>query len=752
MQTIEVYVERIIYRNETNGYCVLMGQQEEEECIVVGVFEVDVTGQMLRVSGEMDYHPSYGEQFKVEKYEIIEPTDEESVRRYLSSGAVKGIGEALAGRIVKRFGKDTLRIMEEEPERLAEIKGISLRKAQELAVTVAEKKELRSAMLFLQRYGIGNTLAVKIYETYGLSVYGILKENPYKMAEDIEGIGFKMADAIAEKIGIHTDSDYRIRSGILYVLQQGLAEGNTYLPVEAVLERAQSLLGVERGAIEPHIMNLAMDKKLVCKDACVYSMPAYYAEMNVAAMLVRLNEPLMQERETEALKRRIAAIEKEERIELDGLQKKAVTESIRNGVSVLTGGPGTGKTTTIQTIIRYFIDRGCNIALAAPTGRAAKRMSEATGYEARTIHRLLEVSGGADAERGYFERNEENPLELDAVIIDEMSMVDVFLFQSLLKAITPGTRLILVGDMHQLPSVGPGQVLRDIVESGEFACVRLQKIFRQEDGSDIVLNAHKIHSGERIRLDNQSRDFFFLPRDDAKRIYNNIVQLVTDKMPRYTNAQPYDVQVLTPMKKGALGAATLNRILQEYVNPKDNRKKEYLFGEKLLREGDKVMQVKNNYKLEWEVVGKYNITIEKGLGVFNGDVGRVVSINEYARQIKVEYEEGKEVLYSFDNIDELELAYAITIHKAQGSEYPAVIIPLLGVPKLLAYRNLLYTAVTRAVKCVTLIGTQEMVEEMIRNENVQTRYSGLKTKIHECGAALGGGASQDNISGPVSVL
>lgn len=752
MQTIEVYVERIIYRNETNGYCVLMGQQEEEEYIVVGVFEVDVTGQMLRVSGEMDYHPSYGEQFKVEKYEIIEPTDEESVRRYLSSGAVKGVGEALAGRIVKRFGKDTLRIMEEEPERLAEIKGISLRKAQEIAVTVSEKKELRSAMLFLQKYGIGNTLAVKIYETYGLSVYGVLKENPYKIAEDIEGIGFKMADAIAEKIGIHMDSDYRIRSGILYVLQQGLAEGNTYLPLEDVLERAQALLGVERGAIEPHIMNLAMDKKLACKEECVYSMPAYYAEMNVAAMLVRLNEPLMQERETEALQKRIAVIEKEERIELDELQKKAVTESIRNGVSVLTGGPGTGKTTTIQTIIRYFIDRGCNIALAAPTGRAAKRMSEATGYEARTIHRLLEVSGGADAERGYFERNEENPLELDAVIIDEMSMVDVFLFQSLLKAITPGTRLILVGDMNQLPSVGPGQVLRDVVESGDFACVKLQKIFRQEDGSDIVLNAHKIHSGEKIRLDNQSRDFFFLPRDDAKRIYNNIVQLVTDKMPRYTNAQPYDVQVLTPMKKGALGAATLNRILQEYVNPKDDRKKEYLFGEKLFREGDKVMQIKNNYKLEWEVVGKYNITIEKGLGVFNGDVGRIVSINEYARQIKVEYEEGKEVLYSFDNIEELELAYAITIHKAQGSEYPAVIIPLLGVPKLLAYRNLLYTAVTRAVKCVTLIGTQEMVEEMIRNENVQTRYSGLKTRIHECSAALGGGASSDGISGPVSVL
>ncbi|MBQ8527151.1 MAG: ATP-dependent RecD-like DNA helicase [Lachnospiraceae bacterium] len=731
MQTIDVYVERIIYRNEANGYCVLMTNYDEEELIVVGSFQVDVTGQMLRVTGEMDYHPSYGEQMKVQQYEILEPTDEQSIRRYLSSGAVKGVGEALAARIVKRFGEDTLRIMEEEPERLAEIKGISLRKAQDIAVTVAEKKDLRAAMLFLQKYGIGNTLAVKIYETYGLGMYGILKENPYKMAEDIEGVGFKTADAIAEKIGIHTNSDYRIRSGILYVLSQALAEGNMYLPVQQLLLHAEELLGVECSAIEPHIMNLAMDKKLVCKGDCVYSMSAYYAESNVAGLLLQLRELPRKEESEEQIDRKISEIEKEEGILLDELQKEAVKGSIRNGVFLLTGGPGTGKTTTINTMIRYFMKQGYDIALAAPTGRAAKRMTEATGYEARTIHRLLEVSGGADAQRGYFERDEHNPLELDAIIIDEMSMVDIFLFQSLLKAVPVGTRLILVGDMHQLPSVGPGQVLRDIAESGEFACVKLEKIFRQEDGSDIVINAHKIKAGQKISLANQSKDFFFLPRDDAKRIYNNIVQLVTDKMPRYTNAQPYDIQVLTPMKKGALGAVTLNKILQEYVNPQDSRKKEYVFGEKLLREGDKVMQVKNNYKLEWEIVGKYNITIDKGLGVFNGDVGKIISINEYARQIKVEYDEGRFVLYSFDNVEEIELAYAMTIHKAQGSEYPAVIIPLLGVPKLLLYRNLLYTAVTRAVKCVTIIGTEETVEEMIVNENVQMRYTGLKQKIKE---------------------
>lgn len=731
METIDVYVERVIFQNESNGYGVLMTRCEDEELIVVGFFQVDVTGQMLKVSGIYDYHPNHGEQFKAERYEIIEPTDEESIRRYLSSGAIKGVGEALAGRIIKKFGEDSLRIMEEEPERLAEIKGISLRKAQEIAVTVSEKKDLRSAMLFLQKYGIVNKLAVKIYDTYGLGMYGILKENPYKMAEDIEGVGFKTADAIAEKIGIHTDSDYRIRCGLLYTLSQALGEGNMYLPQELLLKRAEELLGVEQEAILPHIMNLAMDKKLVCRENCVYGASAYYAESAVAGMLLRLNEPAWDMEKDEYIEKRIGAIEREEEIVLDGLQKAAVKGSVQNGVFVLTGGPGTGKTTTINAIIRYFIGQSYRIELAAPTGRAAKRMTEATGYEARTIHRLLEVGGAGEEGMGYFERDENNPLEADVIIIDEMSMVDIFLFHSLLKAIPVGTRLVLVGDMHQLPSVGPGQVLHDVVESGAFACVRLEKVFRQGDGSDIVLNAHKIRMGETISLANQSKDFFFVPREDANRIYNNIVQLVTDKMPRYTGADAYDIQVLTPMRKGALGVETLNKILQEYVNPKDSAKREYLFGDKLLREGDKVMQVKNNYKLEWEIVGKYNITIDKGLGVFNGDVGKIVSINEYARQIKVEYEEGRFVIYSFENVDELELAYAITIHKAQGSEYPAVIIPLLGVPKLMLYRNLLYTAVTRAVKCVTLIGSQYAVEEMVKNENVQIRYTGLQKKIEE---------------------
>ncbi len=730
METIEVYVEHIIYSNESNGYKVLMTKCGKEELVVVGFFQIDVTGQMLKLEGTYDYHPNHGRQFKAERHELIEPTDEESIRRYISSGAIKGIGAALADRIIEKFGEDTLRIMEEEPERLAEIKGISLRKAQSIAVAVAEKKDLHSAMLFLQKYGITNTLAVKIYDTYGLGMYSIMKENPYKMAEDIEGVGFKTADAIAEKIGIHTDSDYRIRCGLIYTLSTALGEGNMYLPEEMLLTRASELLGVEQEAIRPHIMNLAMDKKVVCKEGCIYGASAYYAEVAVAGMLRRLDEPVWTTKD-ERIEKQIEQYEKEEKVLLDELQKEAVRGSVKNGVFLLTGGPGTGKTTTINAIIRYFMDRDYHVELAAPTGRAAKRMSEATGYEARTIHRLLEVGGASEEGRGYFERDENNPLEADVIIIDEMSMVDIFLFCSLLKAIPVGSRLILVGDMHQLPSVGPGQVLRDLVDSEAFACVRLEKIFRQEEGSDIVRNAHKIRCGEEISLTNQSKDFFFIPRDDARRIYNNIVQLVTDKMPRYTGAQPYDIQVLTPMRKGALGAEALNKILQEYVNPAERNKREYQFGEKLLREGDKVMQIKNNYKLEWEIVGKYNITIDKGLGVFNGDVGKIISINEYAKEIKVEYEEGRYVMYSFENADELELAYAITIHKSQGSEYPAVIIPLLGVSKWMLYRNLLYTAVTRGVKCVTLIGAQNVVEEMIANENGQIRYSGLRKKIEE---------------------
>lgn len=742
MEARKGYVEHIIYQNTENGYTVMNLMCSEEEIICVGMLGGIGQGETLEVTGEYTEHALYGRQFKVASYRVLAPDDVVSIQRYLGSGTIKGIGEALAARIVKKFGTDTFRIMEEEPERLSEIKGISDRMAREIYLQVEEKRGMREAMLFLQKYGISNSLSAKIYQTYGMRLYGIMQENPYLLAEDIAGVGFKMADEIAARIGIHTDSDYRIRSGILYTLLQGTAEGHTYLPAELLLERAAELLGLPAELLKPQLMNLTMDKKLVIKEKegaqIVYSMAYYYAELNCARMLHDLNISVdagkeLLPAEEEALFQKIRALEAELGTCLDTLQRKAVLESIRNGLLILSGGPGTGKTTTINTIIHYFEQEGMDILLAAPTGRAAKRMTEATGYEAKTIHRLLELNGLADEEQKKvsFERNEENPLETDVLIIDEMSMVDIHLFQSLLRAVSVGTRLIMVGDVNQLPSVGPGQVLKDLIESGAFPVVILQRIFRQAGESDIVMNAHRIHKGQQIRMDNKSRDFFFLERNDVSVIYKHMVQLITDKLPRYVNAQPYDIQVLTPMRKGNLGVETLNRILQQYMNPADKQKKEYVHGETTFREGDKVMQIKNNYQLEWEVVSRYGIPIDKGLGIFNGDMGVILEIDHFAQNIVVEIDGSRRVNYPFGNLDELELAYAVTIHKSQGSEYPAVIMPLLGGPRMLMNRNLLYTGVTRARDCVTILGSRETVNSMILNEHEQKRFSGLADRISE---------------------
>ena len=742
METLKGYVDHIIYQNAENGYTVMNLISDEEEITCVGMFRGLDQGESIEMTGEYTEHALYGRQFKAQSYTTLLPEDIVSIQRYLGSGAIKGVGEALAARIVKRFGEDTFRIMEEEPERLVEVKGISERIAREISIQIEEKKGMRDAMLFLQKYGISNTLAIKIYNTYGMRLYGVMQENPYLLAEDIQGVGFKMADEIAAKIGIHTDSDYRIRSGILYALLQASAEGNVYLPKELLLMQAGELLLLSPEQIEPQLMNLMIDKKLVIKEKdggqIVYSMQYYYAELNCAKMLHDLNVSLGQggellPSEEDALWKKIQALEKELSIELDELQRKAVLESIKNGLLILSGGPGTGKTTTINTIIRYFEQEGMDILLAAPTGRAAKRMTEATGYEARTIHRLLELNGPADGERrrASFEKNEENPLEADVLIIDEMSMVDIHLFQSLLKAVTVGTRLIMVGDVNQLPSVGPGQVLKDLIDSHCFPVVMLQKIFRQAGESDIVVNAHRIHRGEQIRMDNKSRDFFFLERNDVGVIYKHMIQLITEKLPRYVDAPPYDIQVLTPMRKGNLGVEALNRILQRYMNPEEEYKKEYRHGETLLREGDKVMQIRNNYQLEWEIVSRYNIPIEKGMGVFNGDMGRILQIDEFAQTVTVELDGARRVHYPFSGLEELELAYAVTIHKSQGSEYPAVIMPLLGGPKMLMNRNLLYTGVTRAKNCVTILGSRETVHAMIANEHEQRRFSGLADRIRE---------------------
>ena len=732
MEKLTGYVEHIFFRNADNGYTVLNLVSGDEEITCVGIFSAIAEGENIEATGDYTDHPTYGTQFKVESFEEKAPEDEEAIERYLGSGAIKGIGIAMAARIVRRFKEDTFRIIEEEPERLAEIKGISERKAMEIASQVNEKRDLRQAMIFLQQFGITMNLAVKIYNKYGQEVYGILKENPYRIADDIEGVGFKTADDIAAKAGIRTDSDFRVKSGILYTLLQASGEGHTFLPKDELTVKAAELLGIDTEIIDKNYMDLAIERKIVIKQSGeqtqIYAASFYYMEANAATMLKQLN--IKYDVADAEIEQRIHNIEKKTGMQLDEHQMLAVKEAVRNGLLVITGGPGTGKTTTINTIIRYFEMEGMDIFLAAPTGRAAKRMSETTGFEARTIHRMLELNGGMEGSAG-FERNETNPLETDVIIIDEMSMVDITLMNSLLKAVAAGTRLILVGDINQLPSVGPGSVLKDIIESKTCNVVMLTKIFRQASTSDIIVNAHKINRGEEVSLDNKSMDFFFLKRYEADIIINVVLQLVKQKLPKFVDATPYDIQVLTPMRKGLLGVERLNGILQQYLNPpaKDKREKEH--GDMIFREGDKVMQTKNNYQLEWEISTKFGLTVDKGMGIFNGDMGIVTEINDFAETMTVEFDEGRKVEYSFKLLDELELAYAITIHKSQGSEYPAVVIPLLNGPSMLMNRNLIYTAVTRARKCVTLVGNDMTFNQMIRNTSQQKRYSGLCDRLRE---------------------
>ncbi len=736
MATVCGFVEKIKYRNEDNGYTVLSLVDAGEEYTLVGSFHYISEGEMIEAVGSMTEHPVYGEQMTVESYEIKAPEDTAAMERYLGSGAIKGIGAALASRIVRRFKADTFRIMEEEPERLSEVKGVSEKMAMSISQQVEEKKEMRQAMMFLQEYGITMNLAVKIYQEYGPRLYSVLKENPYQLADDIPGVGFKMADEIARKAGIFTDSDFRIKCGVLYILLQATANGHTYLPEEELLSQASELLKIEPSFIEKHLMDMQLDKRLVIRELegkrIVYASQYYYMELNVAKMLHDLN--IRGRMPEEEIQTQLLKLQKEEQIELDEKQVQAVVEAVNSGLLIITGGPGTGKTTTINTIIRFFESQEMEILLAAPTGRAAKRMTEATGYEARTIHRLLELTGvpGDDRSLGmHFERNEENPLDADAVIIDETSMVDIHLMQSLLKAINPGTRLILVGDVNQLPSVGPGNVLRDMIDSGSFNVVKLTKIFRQATQSDIVVNAHKINRGEQVLLGRKSNDFLFIKREDPNAIINAMITLVKDKLPGYVHAKTYDIQIMTPKRKGAIGVERLNTILQEYLNPPGDGKAEKETTGVTYRVGDKVMQIKNNYNIEWEVRNKYGIPMDKGTGVYNGDMGIIREINAFAELVTVEYDEGRMVDYSFKQLEELELAYAITIHKSQGSEYPAVVIPVFSGPRMLMTRNLIYTAVTRAKSCVCLVGMPEIFGDMVKNEMEQRRYSGLKERICE---------------------
>jgi len=733
-ETINGFVEKVVYRNAENGYTVVNISVEGDDVVCTGYFSDITEGDQIIAEGSFVEHKQYGIQFTVASYEIKEPETSVAMEKYLGSGIIKGVGPALSAKIVKKFGDETFNIIEREPERLAEIKGITEKKAIEIGSQFEEKKEFRNAMIFLNQYGVSNALAMKIYKEYGIKVMKIVRENPYRLADDIAGVGFKTADEIALRMGFSPESSMRMKAGISFALSMAASNGHTYLLYEDLYEESKRLLGISEAEFENDIYELTIERKIVLKEVKgerrVYNNNLYYMELTVARKLLDLNAK--SENNYKVMEAKVKEVESKTGIKLGDLQRKAVYEAVESGLVIITGGPGTGKTTTINAIIKLFEMQNMEILLAAPTGRAAKRMTETTGMEAQTIHRLLELNGNPEEGGSMrFERNELNPLEADVIIIDEMSMVDIYLMYSLLKAVTVGTRLILVGDVNQLPSVGPGKVLKDIIGSEKFNVVRLSEIFRQAAESDIITNAHKINAGQSIRLDNKSKDFFMLSMNSSLQIQRALVSLIAEKLPPYVDATKYDIQVLTPSRKGELGVENLNKILQQYINPPAPNKREKQWGEVIFRENDKVMQIKNDYQMEWKIVTKKGLTIKEGSGVFNGDCGIIREINEFAGTVTVEFDEGKIVEYTGATLEELELAYAITIHKSQGSEYPAVIIPLLNAPRPLLNRNLLYTAVTRARKCVTIVGSENSVNEMIQNESEMKRNSGLVDSIIE---------------------
>lgn len=816
MTELKGFVSHIVYRNEENGYTVFEMTLTEsvgnapQEGTVSDLDAADIgdvitcvgspvsisEGEGCTVAGTCTTHPVYGDQFRVQSYRTVAPENAQAMYRYLAAGSIKGIGPAMAARIVKKFGDDTLRIMEEEPEKLAGVKGISMRIAREIGAQMEDKKDLRDAMIFLQQYGIGSAHAVKIWQAYGTGLYEIMKNNPYRLAEDIRGIGFATADDIARRIGIRADSEYRIRSGILYTLFLASGEGHSFLPEEVLVQRTCALLRLPAEEILVQMENLAVERRLRIRrpaagpapEVEVYLTGVFRREQDIARMLLDLDAQIQRASRDASIRKKvekkIARLEQEEEITLDPLQRKAVAEAAANAILLITGGPGTGKTTTINTIIRYFMSEDLRVLLAAPTGRAARRMSEATGFPAMTIHRLLGVrsvtdaddekeflksegrsasgaaaagfygdlgtgyapgSGGNGGKSGdgqnysYFERGADNPLEADVVIIDEMSMVDMNLFHYLLRAVPIGARLILVGDVNQLPSVGPGCVLQDLIDSRAFHTIMLRHVFRQASRSDIVMNAHRILEGQSLPMDNKSRDFFFLERDQVPVIYKHTVQLIREMLPKYVGCRPEEIQVLTPMRRGSLGVERLNEVLQSVLNPPARGRREHVRRETVFREGDKVMQTRNNYQIEWEVRGNFGMPIDRGTGIFNGDFGRIEEIDSDTEMMTVIFDDARTVEYPFAELEDLELAYAITVHKSQGSEYPAVILPLLAGPSGLFNRNLLYTAVTRARSCVVLLGSRDAVDRMIANTRRTHRWTGLRDRITELGPEAAAG-------------
>lgn len=735
-EIVEGLVTEIIFSNEENGYTVCETETEDGDIVLVGVLPGLHPGENIKAAGQWKVHPTYGEQFQVESFEKTIPQTVQAIEKYLASGVIKGIGPALAKRIVKHFKEKTLEIIEEESERLEEIKGISLEKAQSIGAIFHNQRELRRAVLFLQDYGITPAYALRIYKKYRENTVEIIQINPYRLAEDIIGIGFKKADQIAETVGIDRESPHRVMSGIQYILNQSAGNGHAYLPKEKLLEETVKLLNIPEEIMENALLELQMNKQIFQErkdeEIRVYGAPFYYGEINVAKQILEL-AGTKETQEEAALEKIIESVQKEIKIELAQCQREAVKEAFSEGVLIITGGPGTGKTTTINTIITLLEQQELSVLLAAPTGRAAKRMTEATGREALTIHRLLEVNYlKEDGSNQMFGRNEENPLETDVLIIDEMSMVDILLMNSLLKAVVPGTRLILVGDVDQLPSVGPGNVLRDLINSGVLKVVRLTEIFRQAQQSAIVMNAHEINKGRYPVLNDKKKDFFFIKRALQKDVLDTLVELIKFRLPKFAKCSAVEsIQVLSPMRKGPLGVYHINERLQEELNPKRKDKKERVFPNGLFRVGDKVMQIKNNYNIVWKVYNQYQYPLDEGVGIFNGDFGVIQDIDERLEKVVVKFDDCKVVEYDYSMVEELELAYAVTIHKSQGSEFPIVILPIHSGPPMLMNRNLLYTAVTRAKQYVVMVGLESMVRKMVDNKREVNRYSSLEDRLKQ---------------------
>ncbi len=734
MLVIEGIVEEIIFRNEINGYTVARLNTSDGSITIVGKSAFINLEEMVELEGDWVYHDRFGEQFSFTKIKTTAPSTLKGIENYLASGLIPHVGKKTAKKIVERFGLDSLDIIQYNPERLKEIPGIGDKKLEKISKAYEEHRELRDIMVYLQQYDISINNGIKIYKKYGKETIKVIGENPYKLSEDIHGIGFITADNIAKKMGISEDSPFRIEAGLKFSMINSAGEGHCYLPKEELIKKSEKILKVDREAIEEAIQNLALRKNFYLvtegEETLIYYMPYHIAENNVARKIIDLSMVEFDQLDVN-IDEEVEKIEAREDITFGKKQVLAIKESLDNGVVIITGGPGTGKTTTINAIISIYEDLDMKVVLAAPTGRAAKRMTETTGRESQTIHRLLEFSFMESEEEMSFNKDDESPIDADVIIIDEASMIDILLMNSLLKAINPGTRLILVGDVDQLPSVGAGNVLRDLIESGCIRVVRLDEIFRQAEESMIIVNAHRINKGDYPILNEKDKDFFFMDTGSTQETLATILDLVQDRLPKYYGVDSLrDIQVLSPMRRGEVGINSLNKHLQEVLNPKDDNWQEKQVGDEIFRIGDKVMQVKNNYKLKWNLL-KDGEEVDTGEGVFNGDLGFITDINNEESIVTVLFDDEKEVEYEFSELDEIKLSYATTVHKSQGSEFPVVLMPIHWGPPMLLTRNLIYTAITRAKKLVVLVGDRKYLSMMINNNKIAKRYSSLDKKIKD---------------------